>query len=659
MIASTCLALAARLRGAMLTCAFASLASLALAMPPVATAAEAPASAASEAASVPAGEVRVSQAAFASGETRTIMSAEFCASASETIPDAGCDWKTVPLAKVWIGPRDERFSSAWFRLHFRLEDVPKQGVAMYIVAFNRAGSAFVNGQPLVEFGPLTEPLPLNWNRAQYAVISPGVLHAGDNTIEIHQRKYGWENGWLAPVRLGSEETLLPIYEQRRFWQNDLVRILGATTAAIGVFMLGVWLGRRAHAMYFWFGCASLLWTAISFDYFALHSPLPPLQWDDFMESAQVLRAVLMFIFIFRYCGRRMPVVETLIWLYWAAGTIVIFTHTAANRYVDDWYLVALLASPYIFWIAVREGLRHSLAEGVMLGLAAITQIVLSAYDLWLFSMHTWTDRVYLAHFSAPLYLFVVGWVLMRRFTESLNAYEKLAGVLEQRVSAKASELERNYEQLLEARRNEALALERTRIMSEMHDGIGSQLTLALSLVRSMDPERQNGEKGEDGRVATVLRESIEDLQLIIDSLEPVENDLLTVLGTLRYRVQDRLSKSGIELQWNVVDLPPMPMLTPQSVLSILRILQEAFANCLKHSGATHIAVSTRLDGRPGAGETACISIVDDGRGIEGTRVGRGLENMRRRAEAIGGRLKITSRPGSTEVMLEIPTMREA
>ena len=80
---------------------------------------------------------------------------------------------------------------------------------------------------------------------------------------------------------------------------------------------------------------------------------------------------------------------------------------------------------------------------------------------------------------------------------------------------------------------------------------------------------------EDGRVATVLRESIEDLQLIIDSLEPVENDLLTVLGTLRYRVQDRLSKSGIELQWNVVDLPPLPMLTPQSVLSILRILQEA------------------------------------------------------------------------------------
>ena len=659
MIGTACFALAARLRAGGRAFALPLLlqASLAFATAPAAVAPVPAASAASEAA-VSIAEVTASDSVFANGDTRTILGAEFCMSASDTIPDASCGWKTVRLAQVWIGPKEGRtaISSAWYRLHFRLDDVPRQGVAMYIVAFNRAGRAFVNGQALTEFGPCVAPLPLNWNRAQYAVISPGLLHVGENTIEIHQRKYGWENGWLAPVRLGSEETLLPVYQQRRFWQNDLVRILGATTAAIGIFMWGVWLGRRAHAMYFWFGCASLLWTAISFDYFALHSPLPPLQWDDFMESAQVLRAVLMFIFVFRYCGRRLPVVETAIWLYWLAGTVVIFAHVPASHYVDDWYFVALLASPVIFWMGMREGFRHSVTEGVMLGLAAAVQIVLSGYDLWLFSMHTWTDRVYLAHFSAPLYLFVVAWVLMRRFTESLNAYEKLAAVLEQRVGAKAAELERNYEQLLEARRNEALAVERTRIMSEMHDGIGSQLTLALSLVRSMDPERKSGE---DGRVATVLRESIEDLQLIIDSLEPVENDLLTVLGTLRYRVQDRLSKSGIELQWNVVDLPPLPMLTPQSVLSILRILQEAFANCLKHSGATHIAVSTRLAGVAGTDETACISIVDDGCGIEGTRVGRGLENMRRRAEAIGGRLKITSRPGSTEVMLEIPTLRAA
>ncbi len=106
-------------------------------------------------------------------------------------------------------------------------------------------------------------------------------------------------------------------------------------------------------------------------------------------------------------------------------------------------------------------------------------------------------------------------------------------------------------------------------------------------------------------------------------------------------------------------MPPLPMLTPHSVLSSLRIVQEAFANCLKHSGASRIAVTTGLGGEPGVDERAHIGIVDNGRGIDGTRVGRGLENMRRRAGALGGTLQIVSGARGTVVLLVFPTLREA
>ena len=594
------------------------------------------------------------------GASQTLSHAQFCQrpGLSDVPPDDRCAWKTVELAKLWKEPVDHGLADAWYRLHFHLDAVPQRPLAMYFVAFNRTGRLFVNGQVLRDIGPMVEPLPLNWNRSQFAVIPSAMLRAGDNEIEIQQRAYGWDLGWLAPIRLGTEEELRPVWQRRVFWQNDLVRLLGACTGAIGVFMLGVWLGRRNDTMYFWFGCASLLWTAFSLDYFALIPPLPPWLWERFIESAPVLRGVLMYMFVLRYCGMRQPLIETAAWLYFLVGATAIFGEFMPTETIDLWYLGTLAASGYFFFLQTRVGLMRSLLEGVMLAIAGMVQMVLSGYDLWLYAGNTWTDRVYLAHFSAPLYLFVVGTILIRRFTESHNAYEKLAGVLEQRVSEKASALERNYEQLVEARRNEALALERTRIMSEMHDGIGSQLTMALSLVRSMDREGNPAHTGEDGRVATVLRESIEDLQLIIDSLEPVENDLLTVLGTLRYRLQDRLGKGGIELQWNVVDLPPLPMLTPHSVLSILRIVQEAFANCLKHSGASRIAVTTGLKGEPAVDETAHIGIVDNGHGIQSNRgAGRGLENMRRRAAALGGQLKISSEPGRTEVLLEFPTLR--
>ena len=592
----------------------------------------------------------------------TIREADFCirSDGGDDFAASACAWATVPLAKMWrVRGGDKRTYDGWFRLHFHLDAVPLHGLGMYMVAFNRTGRLYLNRQYVREIGPMTEPLPLNWNRSQYALLPSGLLHAGDNEIEIQERVYAWESGWVSPVQLGPESTMLSMWRKRVFWQNELVRILGVSTATIGLFLLGVWLGRRTHVMYFWFGCVSLLWTAISLDYFAQYPPLPAHLWERCMEAAQVLRAVLMFMFALRYCGKRWPLAEAGAWAYLVLGAAAMFSDILPSNAIDLWYLGTLVASLGYCVLLVRQGLSVSLMEGTMLAIACGTEIVLSGYDLWLFSANTWTDRVYLAHFSAPMFVGVVSTILIRRFVESLNAYEKLAGVLEQRVSEKAAELERNYEQLVEARRNQALAFERGRIMSEMHDGIGSQLTLALSLVRRLDRDANPAAVVEDGPVATVLRESIEDLQLIIDSLEPVENDLLTVLGTLRYRLQDRLGKSGIDLQWNVVDLPPLPMLTPHSVLSILRIVQEAFANCLKHSGATRIAVSTGLTGEPGRDEMAHIAIVDNGRGIDGRRSGRGLINMRRRAEALGGGLQISSRPGLTEVLLKIPTLRNA
>jgi len=591
----------------------------------------------------------------------TIAQADFCQPASpmDVLPGQACGWQRVTLGKVWHSDGGDGYADAWFKLHFRLDSLEEGTLAMYSVAFNRTGRIFVNGRLLQEVGAMEDPLPLNWNRSIYAVVPSGLLHPGDNEIEIQQRTYAGEEGWLPPVRLGSEDELQPVWERRVFWQNDSVRLLGACTGAMGVFMLGVWLGRRSQAMYFWLGCASLMWTVISVDYYARYSPLPAHLWDQCVVTAQVLRGVLMYMFALRYCGLRKPLLEAAAWAWFLLGAIAIFGGFMPSNLIDSWYLVVLVASLYFFYIQVRVGFQRSALEGGLLALAGLAQIGLSSYDLWLFSENTWNDRFYLAHFSAPLYVIVVSFILIRMFVESLNAYEKLAVVLEQRVSEKAAELERNYEELVEARRNETLALERTRIMSEMHDGIGSQLTMALSLVRRMDREADPASSGEDGRVATVLRESIEDLQLIIDSLEPVENDLLTVLGTLRYRLQDRLGKSGIELQWNVVDLPPLPMLTPHSVLSILRIVQEAFANCLKHSGADRIAVTTGIRGEPGIDEIAHISIVDNGRGIDTSRgVGRGLDNMRRRASALAGKLEVSSQPGRTEVQLQFPTLRQ-
>ncbi|MGY3287841.1 signal transduction histidine kinase [Bradyrhizobium sp. LM3.6] len=99
------------------------------------------------------------------------------------------------------------------------------------------------------------------------------------------------------------------------------------------------------------------------------------------------------------------------------------------------------------------------------------------------------------------------------------------------------------------------------------------------------------------------------------------------------------------------EVPGLPCLTPQNVLHILRILQEAFTNIVKHAHATSIRVETGLDA---AGEHVYICVRDNGTGFCGERTGRGIASMRHRAKVIGGRLDIQPSAAGTTLNLLLP-----
>ena len=255
------------------------------------------------------------------------------------------------------------------------------------------------------------------------------------------------------------------------------------------------------------------------------------------------------------------------------------------------------------------------------------------------------DRLYLLPLGLPLFVAAVAALLVSRFVGTLNNYETLNAQLSDRVSEREIQLAASFEQVRRLDQQRATAEERQRLMRDMHDGIGSHLMSTLALAR-MGALTSN-------QMSEALTDCIDELKITIDSLEPVESDLLVVLGNLRYRLGPRLNAAGITLEWAVKDLPPLEYLDAENVRSVLRIVQEAFTNTLKHADAKKITLSTSVDY---PNNRVLVSVADDGKGLaESHANGRGIENMKIRAATLGGELQIVHLDeGGTCLKLYLP-----
>lgn len=188
------------------------------------------------------------------------------------------------------------------------------------------------------------------------------------------------------------------------------------------------------------------------------------------------------------------------------------------------------------------------------------------------------------------------------------------------------------------------------MLQDMHDGFGSQLVIAKMMV-----EQNQMSQASLGRL---LEESIGDLYLLVDTLGNNDNYLPNALIDYRFRIQQRLSGTPLKLHWNL-QVEHAPEVSPKVVLQILRLVQEALNNALKHAKAANIHLDFSYDEVAGQ---LTVSVEDDGVGIGGSPVrGRGQKNMMIRARAVGGTLSVSngtmslsSRQPGTLVQLLVP-----
>jgi len=195
--------------------------------------------------------------------------------------------------------------------------------------------------------------------------------------------------------------------------------------------------------------------------------------------------------------------------------------------------------------------------------------------------------------------------------------------------------------------------ERARIAQDIHDDIGSSLTRITMLTQSVRSGLDQPYQVAPvlGRIHDTAIEVTHTLDEIVWALDPQHDTLESLARYLARFAQERLGEAGVSCR---LDLPmnlPAWLLSSQLRHNLLLAFKEALNNSLKHAAATEVQVTLEL-GR----DEFVITLRDNGRGFDQSRVadgrsdtrrgGNGLGNLRRRLATIGGRCDIISTPGS-------------
>ena len=468
-------------------------------------------------------------------------SAEFVLSDSPEPPADSAPWQPQTLPDDWLVSRPGTYGYGWYRVRFELPAEPDQLYAAYMPLLQTVGALYVNGVYAGQSGTFDRPPPgfhprwsLYEHPPQLFAIRSDLLHAGANTLHLRLWVYKGAAGAASAVTVGAEPLVRAMYERRLFVSFTDLQIIIIMSVSFGLFMLLLWLRRPHESMYAYFGMTALvipIW--IAGKYVIADPPVPNPYWGVIVRAGLDGYSVLTCLFALRYGGWHVPRLERGLWVYMGISVFVnyLFFSGSDGWITEHWWLLAfVLAATYVTILGAVAWQRRT-TEAIFLAAAASVQLAVAVSENLL--PYPIDLPRYMPYSYLPMFI-VIGWILIDRFVKALNESEALNTELEQRVAQKSAELQENYRRMQEMERQQAIVEERHRIMSDIHDGIGAHLISTLSQV-------EHGQFSKE-EVAAALRECIGDLRLTIDSLEPTDDDLLAVLGNLRYRLEPRLEE---------------------------------------------------------------------------------------------------------------------
>jgi len=453
------------------------------------------------------------------------------------------------------------------------ENTPVSGAkSIYIPSLTEGAHMSINGIP---FGP-SETLGL---------FSPGLgqdwlikdiprthLTPGNNRIDLHAPKDTQRSG-LREVYLGPTKIINDVAAQQRRWTARLPKVgLGLSALGCLICIIGLLFGKFKNAFAVMGAIAAL--SLLQF----LQTYLPSFYYSssaNYVLKLAIPTGILTLLFIWYRLPKRtdnlLKPIQVLLLIFAALGPI---------------YGLLAMLFPYPM-------------PGVLLGAS-------------------WTLASIL-----PLLLL---WSLLSLF-QDLNERRSILEALQLKVSAQEQLLDEKSRVIADEMRKRAILEERQRFTRDIHDGIGGQLLSLLLKIRSG--------KANIDTIAAEVQAGINDLRLVVDSMDHTGDNLELALSTFKARTARQLESADISFSWTQTPDFEFALTSTRDILNLYRFMQEAVSNVIRHAQAKTLDIEIR-----DTGELFLVTIQDDGIGLpEGKSVaGKGLANLEQRARLLGGKV---------------------
>jgi PAS domain S-box-containing protein len=193
--------------------------------------------------------------------------------------------------------------------------------------------------------------------------------------------------------------------------------------------------------------------------------------------------------------------------------------------------------------------------------------------------------------------------------------------------------------------------EQLRIGSDLHDGLGQDLTGVALMLRSVVAQlrKENSSARADVEdIISLVNGAIESTRAMARGLAPVGADRGGLIAGLQSMAVRGMERYGVRAHFNTSLKEPLS-LDDAAATHLYRIAQEAFTNAIRHGRVTQVTIDLAT-----AEGSLSLSVQDNGRGFDERNAssnGMGMKLMRYRAQMLGGDVTIANNNNGSGVIV--------